>query len=212
MGWNDCPATAINGEFMFMPEKSAFETAVFFGKPGCQFVAASSANETARGSAGFDLSICFCSKIAIICSIGVMPQIGSFEKGKLYEIAPTSLPFIYTGEPDIPANTAVLSALPPLKRPTIRSCFGPTPPGNIPRISTLNSSGSLPRNTVRAVPRIPSLTSTSGRNCCERAETAPDICDLTATFCPLVAVNENSVRIKRAAIFTLIIVKKIFLL
>ena len=51
----------------------------------------------------------------------------------------------------------VRSAFAPLKRPMMTSCFGPVKPGTTPKISTLKSSGSLPRKTVRAVPRIPSL-------------------------------------------------------
>jgi len=70
----------------------------------------------------------------------------------------------------MPANTDVRSAEPPLRRPTIISCFGPIAPGTTPRISTLNSSGSLPRNTVLAVPLIPSLSSESGKKAAELAD------------------------------------------
>src|SRR5687767_9469615 len=111
------------------------------------------------GSEAVAFGASFCAKIEIICSIGVIPQIGSLENGKLYEIAPSSLPLTYTGDPDIPAKTDVRSAPPPLILPTMRSCRGPIPPGTTPSISTLNSSASLPRKTVRATPRIPSRTS-----------------------------------------------------
>ena len=156
-----------------MPVKTPLD-AWDFGNPKTPSADASSANETTLGSRARFLFGCFSSKIAIICSIGVMPQIASFEKGKLYEIAPTSLPFTYTGEPDIPANTAVRSAPPPLIFPTMKSCFGPIPPGTTPSISTLNSSGSVPRKTVIAVPRMPSFTSERGRNGVEAADLPAD--------------------------------------
>ena len=68
-----------------------------------------------------------------------------------------------TGEPDIPANTLVLSTFAPLNRAMIVDCLGPVKPGNTPRISTPNSCGSLPANTVLATPFIPGRRSSSGK-------------------------------------------------
>src|SRR6266404_9485788 len=83
------------------------------GSDGFQLALAIDVNETARASVllgpGFP-----CSKISIICWMGVIPQIASFENGKLYAMAPTSLLSIKTGEPDMPANTPVLSTFAPL--------------------------------------------------------------------------------------------------
>jgi hypothetical protein len=56
------------------------------------------------------------SKMSIICLIGVMPQIGSFAKGKLYAMAPTNLLSMNTGDPDIPAKTPVRATFVPDRR------------------------------------------------------------------------------------------------
>ena len=93
---------------------------VCFGRLGFHSVAANSVKETARGSGvPPTLRPAPRSKSAIICLIGVMPAIGSLEKGKLKAIAPTSRPSMYTGEPDMPAKTPVFSAFAPLKRAMI---------------------------------------------------------------------------------------------
>ena len=67
-----------------------------------------------------------------------------------------------TGEPDMPAKTPVRSTFDPLSRPIIVDWRAPGNPGNTPRISTPNSSVSLPAKTVRATPFIPARTSSSG--------------------------------------------------
>ena len=61
------------------------------GRSGDQTLEANCGNENARGSVAAAEGAFF-SKIAIICSIGVMPQIASFENGKLYEMAPINRP------------------------------------------------------------------------------------------------------------------------
>src|SRR6185295_2193808 len=107
-----------------------------FGKFGFQSVAANWENETERGS--FGLLFWFSDPLlnrSIICLIGVIPAIGSFENGKLKAIAPTSLPSMNTGEPDIPPNTPVFSAFSPVNRAMIADCLGPGKPGRTPRIS-----------------------------------------------------------------------------
>src|SRR5260370_16039995 len=79
--------------------------AAVFGNVGFHSADASWPKETARGSFspfGFSPP---CSKFSTISLIGVMPQIGSLENGKLYAIAPTRRPSMNTGEPDIPAKT-----------------------------------------------------------------------------------------------------------
>src|SRR6185369_1293252 len=111
-----------------------------FGRFGFQSVPASCENETTRGSFGLTFSEPLLNR-SIICLIGVMPAIGSFEKGKLKAMAPTSLPSINTGEPDIPPNTPVLSTFSPVNRAMMADCLGPGNPGKTPRISTPNSSG-----------------------------------------------------------------------
>src|SRR6476660_4424623 len=110
------------------------------GRFGFQSVPASCANETTRGSFGLRPSDPLL-KSSTICLIGVIPAIGSFENGKLKAIAPTILPSMNTGEPDMPPNTPVLSALAPVNRAMIADCRGPGNPGKTPRISTPNSSG-----------------------------------------------------------------------
>ena len=102
------------------------------------------------------------SAIFSISSIGVMPQIGSFANGKLKAIAPTSLPSMKTGEPDMPAKTLVRSTCAPDKRAMMTDCRGAGKPGSTPRTSTPNSCGSLPEKTVRATPFCPGFTSSSG--------------------------------------------------
>src|SRR4051794_24024053 len=62
------------------------------GFSGDQTADANSANESAGGSLDAVFTGRVFSKIEIICSIGVIPQMASFEKGKLYEIAPTNRP------------------------------------------------------------------------------------------------------------------------
>src|SRR3954470_19250446 len=79
-----------------------------FGSEAFQSVLAKDENETTRASPVRVFSLPR-SKISIICLIGVMPQIGSFAKGKLYAMAPTSLLSMKTGDPDIPAKTPVLA-------------------------------------------------------------------------------------------------------
>src|SRR5258708_37285186 len=67
-----------------------------------------------------------------------------------------------TGETDMPANTLVRSTFGPLSFAIMVDCRGPVKPGSTPRISTPNSCGSLPENTVRATPFIPGRKSSSG--------------------------------------------------
>src|SRR6185369_2404970 len=136
------PDSGSNGELAATGANSDTEETAGFGKFGFQSVAASCEKETARGSFGF--SFWFSDPLlnrSIICLIGVIPAIGSFENGKLKAIAPTSLPSMNTGEPDMPPNTPVLSALAPLNRAIIDDCLGPGNPGKTPRISTPKSSG-----------------------------------------------------------------------
>jgi hypothetical protein len=61
---------------------SGAEVKAGFGNRGFHSALASSVKDTARASLRFSRSFP-CSKISIICLIGVMPQIGSFENGKL---------------------------------------------------------------------------------------------------------------------------------
>src|SRR5436853_7483055 len=96
--------------------------------------------------------------------MGVMPQIGSFENGKLYAMAPTKRSSINTGEPDMPANTPVRSTPGPLSFARMVDCRGPVNPGRTPRISSVNSCGSLPAKTVRATPFNPGFTSSREKN------------------------------------------------
>src|SRR6266498_2688004 len=64
-----------------------------FGRVGFQSVEANCAKEIARGSLGLCVSFTLpFSKRSIICLMGVIPAIGSLEKGKLKAIAPTSRP------------------------------------------------------------------------------------------------------------------------
>src|SRR5215510_8047220 len=133
------------------------------GKDGFQSAFAKDENETARASVALGFSFP-CSKISIICLIGVMPQMGSFENGKLYAIAPTNLLSMKTGEPDMPANTPVLSTLGPESLAMMVDCRGPVKPDKTPKISKLKSSGSLPAKTVRATPFIPGFKSSSGKS------------------------------------------------
>src|SRR5215218_561346 len=62
IGWKVCPATCASEEFVATPERIELETIAWRGSSGFQFVAANSANETARGSRAFVLTDCFCSK------------------------------------------------------------------------------------------------------------------------------------------------------
>src|SRR5688572_8624670 len=136
-----------------------------FGKAGFQSADASCANETGRGS--FGLLFGFSDpllKRSIICLMGVIPAIGSFEKGKLKAIAPTSLPSINTGDPDIPAKTSVFSALAPVSLAMMADWRGPGKPGSTPRTSTPKSSVSVPWKTVFAIPFIPGRTSSRAKN------------------------------------------------
>src|SRR5688572_7196101 len=132
------------------------------GSTGFQSLDASSVKETGFGSLGLVVWFDPFSKISIICLIGVIPAIGSLEKGKLNAIAPTSRLSMYTGEPDIPPNTPVFATFGPVSRAIIADCRAPGKPGNTPRISIPNSSGSVPEKTVRAVPFIPGRTSSRG--------------------------------------------------
>ena len=105
-----------------------------------------------------------CSKISIICLMGVMPQIGSFENGKLYAMAPTRRSSMNTGEPDMPANTPVRSTPGPLSFARMVDWRGPVNPGRTPKISSVNSCGSLPAKTVRATPFNPGFTSSKEKS------------------------------------------------
>src|SRR5262245_34728589 len=133
------------------------------GKDGFQSALAKDEKDTARASVALGFSFP-CSKMSIICLIGVMPQIGSFEKGKLYAIAPTNLLSMKTGEPDMPAKTPVRSTFGPLSLAMIVDCRGPVKPLSTPRISRLNSCGSVPEKTVRATPFIPGFRSSSAKS------------------------------------------------
>ena len=70
-----------------------------------------------------------------ISSIGRIPAIASFEKGKLSATAPASLPSIYTGDPLMPCITPVLASGPPFKRPRMIDSLGARF-SSTPRIST----------------------------------------------------------------------------
>src|ERR1700752_1816401 len=142
--------------------KSDTDDTAGFGRLGFQSVPASCENETTRGSFGLTFSPLL--KSSTICLMGVMPAIGSFENGKLKAIAPTIFPSMYTGEPDMPANTPVFSTFPPVSLAMIADWRGPGNPGSTPRTSTPNSSLSEPLKTVLAIPFIPGRTSLSGKS------------------------------------------------
>src|ERR1019366_10477438 len=91
-----------------------------------------------------------------------MPQMASGENWlSPRETAPISLPLMYTGLPLMPLATLVRAALPPIL-PRMMSCLGPHIFLAIPTISTGTGSGSVPWNTVQAVPFMPCLTSARG--------------------------------------------------
>src|ERR1044072_3211171 len=159
------PNSGNNGELAAAGANSDTEETAGLGTFGFQSVAASCEKETARGS--FGLSVWFSDPLlnrSIICLIGVIPAMGSFENGKLKAIAPTSLPSMNTGGPDMPPKTPGLSALAPLNCAMIEDCLGPGNPGKTPRISTPKSSGCVPLKTVFAVPFMPGRISSSGNN------------------------------------------------
>src|ERR1041385_9323024 len=158
-----CPISGSNGEPVETGASSETDETAGFGRFGFQSVPASCEKETTRGSFGLRFSDPLLNR-SIICLIGVIPAMGSFENGKLKAIAPTSLPSMNTGEPDMPPNTPVLSALAPVNRAMIADCLGPGNPGKTPRISTPNSSGCVPLKTVFAVPFMPGRISSSGNN------------------------------------------------
>src|SRR5712691_758568 len=92
-------------------------------------------------------------------SMGVIPQIASGENTlSRSATAPISLPSIYTGLPLIPPATLVRCALPPILA-MMTSCLGPQAFFHRPMISMGTASGSVPWNTVQAVPIIPGLSS-----------------------------------------------------
>src|ERR1043165_253909 len=104
-----CPIKGISGEPAETGASSETDETAGFGRFGFQSVPASCENETTRGSFGLMFSDPL-SKRSIICLIGVIPAIGSFEKGKLKAIAPTSLPSIQTGEPRSEEHTSELQS------------------------------------------------------------------------------------------------------
>src|SRR5262249_26251239 len=163
IGWICWPISGASGEFVATGATSDVEVTAGFGRAGFQFVLAKDVNETGRAWVVPGLFLP-CSNISIICLIGVMPQMGSFENGKLYAIAPTNLLSMKTGEPDMPANTPVLSTLGPESLAMMVDCRGPVKPDKTPKISKLKSSGSLPAKTVRATPFIPGFKSSSGKS------------------------------------------------
>src|SRR5581483_1530220 len=132
------------------------------GKLGFQVLAVA-LNENARASLLFGFSLP-CANMSIICLIGVMPQMASLANGKLYAIAPTSLLSMKTGEPDIPANTPVLSTSGPFSFAIMVDCRGPVNPSSTPKTSRLNSCGSVPEKTVRATPFIPGRRSSIAKS------------------------------------------------
>src|SRR5437764_13682094 len=88
-----------------------------------------------------------------------MPQMASGENTlSRSATAPISLPSTYTGLPLIPPATLVRCALPPILA-TMTSCFGPQAFFHNPIISIGTGSGSVPVNTVQAVPIIPGFSS-----------------------------------------------------
>src|SRR6185369_4482376 len=86
-----CPIKGMSGEPVETGASNETDETAGFGRVGFQSVLASCANETERGSVGLMFSGPLLKR-SIICLIGVMPAIGSFEKGKLNAIAPTILP------------------------------------------------------------------------------------------------------------------------
>jgi hypothetical protein len=86
-----CPIKGISGEPVETGASSETEETAGFGRFGFQSVPASCENETTRGSLGLMFSEPLLNR-SIICLIGVIPAIGSFENGKLKAIAPTILP------------------------------------------------------------------------------------------------------------------------
>jgi len=91
IGCSDWPETAASFELLDTEDAGKIDRD---GRSGTQTPEASSENENDRGSLNEAFLGSVLSKIATICSMGVMPHIGSFEKGKLYEMAPTNLPSI----------------------------------------------------------------------------------------------------------------------
>src|SRR6476620_2608483 len=92
MGTICWPSNGIKGEPWETGAINEAEVTDCFGRLGFQSVEANCAKENARGSLGpCRLSALPFSKRSIICLIGVMPAIGSLEKGKLNAIAPTNL-------------------------------------------------------------------------------------------------------------------------
>src|SRR5437667_9452191 len=79
-------------------------------------------------------------------------------------MAPTNRSSMNTGEPDMPANTPVRSTPGPLSFARMVDWRGPVNPGRTPRISSVNSCGSLPAKTVRATPFNPGFTSPREKN------------------------------------------------
>src|SRR5580765_1363890 len=193
---------AIKRESAENPEASGFRETAMSATLGLHVFERNSAYVNVFGPVDATLVVTPCSTVDAICSKGVMPQIGSLANGKLYEIAPTSLPSIYTGEPDIPAKTNVRSAFAPLRRPTIISCFGPIQFGITPSISTLNSSGFVPLNTVRAVPCIPSRSSETGKIWGDEFTAA------TGKYCEKILIEKWKIAKNRARNLLLNIVKK----
>src|SRR6185369_8134503 len=158
------PSKGINGEPALTGANNETDETAGLGRFGFHSVAANCENETGRGSLGLFSFSDPLLKRSIICLMGVMPAIGSFENGKLNAMAPTSLPSIKTGEPDIPANTPVLSTFEPDNLAMMADCRGPGNPGSTPSTSTPNSSASVPLKTVLAVPFIPGRISSKANN------------------------------------------------
>src|SRR4030095_13451334 len=104
-----------SGEFVATGATKVVALTGCLGSDAFQSALASDENDTTRASVarGFSLPR---SKMSIICLMVVMPQIGSFAKGKLYAIAPTSLLSMNTGDPDIPAKTPVRATFEPDSR------------------------------------------------------------------------------------------------
>src|SRR5689334_23946896 len=86
-----CPSSGNRGEPLETGATSETDETADFGRFGFQSVPASCEHETTRGSLGLMFSDPLLKR-SIICLIGVIPAIGSFENGKLKAIAPTILP------------------------------------------------------------------------------------------------------------------------
>src|SRR5688572_2403952 len=125
MGVICCTNNGSNAEFCDTGAMRVADVTACLGRTGFQSLDASSVKETGFGSLGLVIWFDPFSKISIICLMGVIPAIGSFEKGKLNAMAPTSRLSMYTGEPDIPPITPVFATFGPVSRAIIADCRAP---------------------------------------------------------------------------------------